>query len=161
MQNTNVVKLYRQIEVDTEASSDKPQQHAYYCSGIGTHAKNLPLLHRVEKVISDSFDMALAWSVLHTRINRGPVELFVQECGGKCQRSLRVVSTKLSAGGPDIPIWCLQACPVRACLDKYLQVSLEGRIKCACLQVWSMRWELLLYRNSSNRWINAFDRLVS
>ncbi|KAF8416144.1 hypothetical protein L210DRAFT_3616305 [Boletus edulis BED1] len=61
--NTNIVKLYRQIGLDAEAGCDKPQQRAYYSSGIGTHAKNLPLLHRVEKVISDWFDMALAWNV--------------------------------------------------------------------------------------------------
>ena len=61
-ENTNVVKLYRQIELDTEKGSG-PQQHAYYSSGIGTHAKNLPLLHRVEKAMSDLFDMALAWLV--------------------------------------------------------------------------------------------------
>ena len=62
MQNTNVVKLYRRIQLDSGESSE-PQQHAYYSSGIGTHARNLPFLHRVEKVISDSLDMALAWLV--------------------------------------------------------------------------------------------------
>ena len=62
MQNTNVVKLYRRIQLDSGEGSE-PRQHAYYSSGIGTHAKNLPFLHRVEKAISDSLDMALAWSV--------------------------------------------------------------------------------------------------
>ena len=64
IQNTNVVKLFKQINLDTpKKEAGYPQQFAYYSSGIGTHAKKLPFLLWLDKVISDKLDQALAWFV--------------------------------------------------------------------------------------------------
>ena len=64
IQNTNVVKLFKQINLDaSKKGTSYPQQFAYYSSGIGTHAKKLPFLLWLDKVISDKLDQALAWFV--------------------------------------------------------------------------------------------------
>ena len=59
-QNTNVVKLFAKIDLETT----HPEQYAYYSSGIGTRPKSLHILNRMERAVSDKFDMAVAWFVL-------------------------------------------------------------------------------------------------
>ena len=58
-QNTNVVKLFAKIDLETT----HPEQYAYYSSGIGTRPKSLHVFNRVERAVSDKFDMAVAWFV--------------------------------------------------------------------------------------------------
>ena len=62
VQNTNVVKLF--AKVDLETGHPQPRQFAYYSSGIGTRPKSLHVFNRMERAISDKFDMAIAWFVL-------------------------------------------------------------------------------------------------
>ena len=61
-QNTNVVKLFAKIDLDTT----HPEQYAYYSSGIGTRPKTLNIFNRMERAVTDKFDMAVAWFVLVT-----------------------------------------------------------------------------------------------
>ncbi|KAG9309256.1 hypothetical protein JVU11DRAFT_10739 [Chiua virens] len=61
-QNTNVVKLFAKIELETSS----PEQFAYYSSGIGTRPKSMHVFERMERAFSDKFDMAVAWFVLVT-----------------------------------------------------------------------------------------------
>ncbi|KAG6375697.1 hypothetical protein JVT61DRAFT_3272 [Boletus reticuloceps] len=58
-QNTNVVKLFAKINL----KSTHPKQYAYYSSGIGTRPRSLHIFSRIEHVISDKFDMAVAWNL--------------------------------------------------------------------------------------------------
>ena len=100
-QNTNVVKLFAKIDLETT----HPEQYAYYSSGIGTRPKSLHIFNRMERAVSDKFDMAVAWFVPVT------IPLFVgmkylwQEYGGNCQGCVWLVSTNVSRRGSDIPLW--------------------------------------------------------
>ncbi|KAF8134272.1 hypothetical protein EV363DRAFT_1396697 [Boletus edulis] len=60
--NTNVVKLFAKIDLES-TSSEQPEQHAYYSSGIGTRPKSLHVIDRMERAFSDKFDMAVAWNM--------------------------------------------------------------------------------------------------
>ena len=62
MQNTNIVKLFAKIDLET--GYEQPRQFAYYSSGIGTRPKSLHVFSRMERAVSDKFDMAIAWFVL-------------------------------------------------------------------------------------------------
>ncbi|KAF8554212.1 hypothetical protein OG21DRAFT_1522574 [Imleria badia] len=59
--NTNVVKLFAKI--DLEAGHPQHRQFAYYSSGIGTRPKSLHVFNRIERAVSDKFDMAIAWNM--------------------------------------------------------------------------------------------------
>ncbi|KAF9236358.1 hypothetical protein BU15DRAFT_50213 [Melanogaster broomeanus] len=59
--NTNVVKLFAKINLETGDS--QPKQYAYYSSGIGTRPKTLHVFDRMERAFSDKFDMAIAWNM--------------------------------------------------------------------------------------------------
>ena len=61
-QNTNVVKLFAKINLE----STHPEQRAYYSSGIGTRPKSINIFNRMERAVTDKFDMAVAWFVLAT-----------------------------------------------------------------------------------------------
>lgn len=61
-QNTNVVKLFSKIDLET--TPGRPEQFAYYSSGIGTHPEPLHIFERLERAVSKKFDMAIAWFVL-------------------------------------------------------------------------------------------------
>ena len=60
-QNTNVVKLFAKI--DLEATHPQAEQYAYYSSGVGTRPKSLNIFNRMERAVTDKFDMAVAWFV--------------------------------------------------------------------------------------------------
>ena len=64
-QDTNVVKLFGKVDLKTK----NPEQFAYYSNGIGTRPKSLHILNRMERAVSDKFDMAVAWFVLRTIIS--------------------------------------------------------------------------------------------
>ncbi|KAH7889111.1 hypothetical protein F5I97DRAFT_1804244, partial [Phlebopus sp. FC_14] len=55
--NTNIVKLFADIDLEDE------KQLAYYTSGIGTGPKTLHFWSRMERAVSDKFDMAIAWNM--------------------------------------------------------------------------------------------------
>ncbi|KIJ57935.1 hypothetical protein HYDPIDRAFT_56186, partial [Hydnomerulius pinastri MD-312] len=59
--NTNVVKLFASIDLD--AGKGHPKQFAYYTSGIGTRPKSVHIFNRMERAVSDKFDMAIAWNM--------------------------------------------------------------------------------------------------
>ncbi|KAH7928799.1 hypothetical protein BV22DRAFT_182974 [Leucogyrophana mollusca] len=59
--NTNVVKLFAQVDLETR--KPHPKQCAYYSSGIGTRPKSMHVLDRIERAVSDKFDMAIAWNM--------------------------------------------------------------------------------------------------
>lgn len=63
-QNINMVKLLAKIDLETT----HPKQYAYYSNGIGMCPKSLDIWSRMERVVSDKFEMAVAWSVLITVI---------------------------------------------------------------------------------------------
>ena len=101
-QNTNVVKLFAKIDLETT----RPEQYAYYSSGIGTHPKSLHIFERMERAVSKKFDMAVAWFVLVLIIYCSPqYKTSSQEYGGNCQGCIRLASTNISRRGPDIPLW--------------------------------------------------------
>ena len=58
-QNTNVVKLFEAVDCDTKGPM--PEQYTYYSSGIGTRPRIFDVFQRVQRVISDKLDMAIAW----------------------------------------------------------------------------------------------------
>ncbi|KAF9227008.1 hypothetical protein BS17DRAFT_441298 [Gyrodon lividus] len=59
--NTNVVKLFAKINLETQ--DPQPKQYAYYTSGIGTRPKTLHVVDRMARAVSDKFDMAIAWNM--------------------------------------------------------------------------------------------------
>ncbi|KAF8554219.1 hypothetical protein OG21DRAFT_1115247 [Imleria badia] len=59
--NTNVVKLFSKINL--ESTHPHPEQYAYYSSGIGTRPKSINIFSRMERAVSDNFDMAVAWNM--------------------------------------------------------------------------------------------------
>ncbi|KAF8554217.1 hypothetical protein OG21DRAFT_1115140 [Imleria badia] len=61
--NTNVVKLFAKIDLLVETGHPQPKQFAYYSSGIGTRPKSLHVFNRIERAVSDKFDMAIAWNM--------------------------------------------------------------------------------------------------
>ena len=60
-----MVKLFAKIDLETK----NPEQFAYYSSGIGTRPKSLHIFNRMERAVSDKFDMAVAWFVFRTIIS--------------------------------------------------------------------------------------------
>ncbi|KAF8554224.1 hypothetical protein OG21DRAFT_1412956 [Imleria badia] len=57
--NTNVVKLLAKINLKTT----HPEQYAYYSSGIGMRPKSINIFSRMERAVTDNFDMAAAWNI--------------------------------------------------------------------------------------------------
>ncbi|KAF8556864.1 hypothetical protein OG21DRAFT_1391442, partial [Imleria badia] len=57
-QNTNVVKLFARINLET--TNPEQYAHYHYSIGIGTRPKTIS---RMKRVISDSLEMAVAWNI--------------------------------------------------------------------------------------------------
>jgi hypothetical protein len=95
VQNTNVVKLFAKI--DQETGHSHPRQFAYYSSGIGTRPKSLNIINRIERAVTDKFDMAVAWFVLVTIISLRRNEMLKwQEYGRNRQGCVWLAGTNVS-----------------------------------------------------------------
>ena len=67
-QNTNVLKLFRNVMAQSREDSEL-EQHKYYLKGIGVYdVDHLSPLERAGNTVYREFEKALAWFVLHRHL---------------------------------------------------------------------------------------------